>query len=251
MAPELISLEDFNRVQAVLDGVEARFARPTRNPSPFSGLVSCCFCGTGLTFSANTVHGRRYGYYRHPVNSECGDANLIPVDVLAESFEQSFLFALDDVPIREQVWQPGDSREAELQEAVQAFDELTAAAGKLTSQTARARLQGQLSALDERIAALEAAPRIEGGWVWVDVGGTYGDAWRAATDDDDARRELLRRSGITVAVGVRRDGRRSKFNDGAWFVDVQIPPGLMPVDRAERYEAAAAAERVKWGIPED
>jgi DNA invertase Pin-like site-specific DNA recombinase len=247
MAPELITLDEYNRVQAVLDGVESRYSgRGNREVSPLSGLVFCFFCEAGLTFTENTVHGRKYGYYRHPVNSECEITGLLPLDVLQENVEQAFLTVLEDEPVRERVWQPGDSREADLQDAVQAFDDLSATAGTLRSKTARARLQGQLAALDERIAQLEAAPRIEGGMVWVEVGGTYGDAWADA--DTDGRRELLRRSGITVSAAVQREGRRSKFNDGAWFVRVNIPEGLMPAGRQAELDALAAVERRRVGI---
>ena len=249
MAPELITLDEYNRVQKVLDGVEARYAgNGDREVSPLSGLVSCYFCGVGLVFTANTKKGKQYGYYRHPVNTVCEHPNLIPLEVVQEDLERAFLFALGDEPVKEKVWVPGDNREAELQEAVQAFDELTAAAGRLSSQTARTRLQSQLAALDKRISELESAPRREGGWEWVEVGGTYGDAWKSA--DVDARRGLLQRSGITVRAGVIREGRRSKFNDGGWYVNTVIPEGLMSKKSIAKYEKAAREYRRQYGIPD-
>jgi hypothetical protein len=245
LAPELVSLDEYNRIQAVLDRVAEQYGNPKRDPSPLSGLVSCFLCDKGLTYTHTTVEGRVYGYYRHPVNAVC-ESGLIPVEQLQQMLEDAFLGAVGDEPIKEKVWQPGDNREAELREAVQAFDDLSATAGKLTSQTARNRLQSQLSTLDERIAELEASPRREGGYVWVEVGGTYGDAWQAA--DTDGRRELLSRSGITVAAAVKLEGRRSKFNNGAWLFDVRIPEGLIPVEKLVAAEAKAAKERRKAGI---
>lgn len=245
MAPELITADEFNRVQSVLAGVESRYVNRVRDASPLSGLVSCFFCGKGLTFTQNVKGGKRYAYYRHPVNSGCEGAGLVPLERLQTDFEAAFMGVLGGEAIRERVWLPGDDRESELREAVQAFDELTAAAGRMSSQTARTRLQSQLAALDTRIGELESAPRREGGWEWVEVGGTYGDAWAAA--DVDGRRELLGRSGITVAAGVRRDGRGS--NDGGWFVNVLIPVGLLAAEsRLARRLQELLGEQSEAGI---
>ena len=248
MAEGLISLEDYNRVQTALDRTAARYTSRQREASPLSGLLVCYFCGKGLTYTGNTKDGKVYGYYRHPVSSDCEHQGLIPLDTVQATLEDAFLFSIGDDPIKERVWQPGDSREAELQGALQAFDDLTAAAGTLTSQTARARMQVQLASLDKQIAELEAAPRQEGGWRWIDVGGTYRDAWINA--DVDGRRELLRRSGITMAVGIKIEGRRTAFNDGAWYSEIRIPDGLMQPGTVKRYAKAAKAKRIKLGIPD-
>ena len=61
--------------------------------------------------------------------------------------------------VRERVWVPGDDHEAELREAVTAYDELTSAAGRAQSQTAKQRLQRQLDTLDARIADLRVGSR--------------------------------------------------------------------------------------------
>jgi hypothetical protein len=117
---------------------------------------------------------------------------------------------------------PGDSHEAELREAVTAYDELTSAAGRAQSQTTKQRLQRQLDALDARIAELESAPAREARWEWRATGETYGAVWAAA--DADGRRELLSRSGIRLSAAITGlEGKRSASNMGAFQFHLLVP----------------------------
>jgi site-specific DNA recombinase len=117
------------------------------------------------------------------------------------------------------VWVPGDDTQAAIAEAVHAIDDLTAIAGTLTSETARARLRAQLEALDRRLVELESTPAREAGWEWRATGGTYREAWNQA--DLDGRREMLIRSGITFAARVV-GGRGSKARE----FHIRIPDGV-------------------------
>jgi site-specific DNA recombinase len=132
-----------------------------------------------------------------------------PADELEELAEQTFLEQFGNDPVRERVWVPGDSQEAELREAVAALDELAAAAGKMTSATAKQRLQRQLVALDAKIAGLESAPVREARWEYRETGQTYGEVWEGL--DSRGKAEQLVKSGITLVAGIGTNGgRRSR-----------------------------------------
>jgi site-specific DNA recombinase len=231
IAEPLVTGDEWELLQAALDRIqESRSGALRSEASPLSGVVVCYICGAPLHHDRNAFtrngHNYEYKYYRcreRDDDRHQGSA-MIPADMLEELAEESFLRELGDTEVRERVWVRGDTQETELREAVTALDELIAAAGRLTSNTAKQRLQRQISALDARIAELEQLPTREARWEWKATGGTYGDAWRAAGTDPDARRELLQKSGITIAACIRGvDGKRSATNGGDWRIEVRVP----------------------------
>ncbi|ORB21315.1 integrase [Mycolicibacterium moriokaense] len=228
IAEPLVSLDEWVLLQAALDKTKAAH-RPARRAeaSPLSGLVYCLGCGAPLHHEANSVkrpqYGKEYEYRYYRCRDRC--SVMIPAEDLEQLAGEVFLEQLGDTEVRERVWVPGDSREAELREAVTALDELTQAAGRAKSRTAKQRLQRQLDALDERIAELESAPAREARWEWRGTGETYRSVWE--TSDSDARRELLARSGITLAAVIEGiEGKRSARNAGAFRFELRVPDGI-------------------------
>jgi len=218
LAEPLVTLDEWELIQAALDRVQqSRRGILKGEPSPLAGLVVCYECGQTLHHDRTTVHRSEnryvYRYYRCPNK----DSAMIPADDVAQLAEDAFLEKLGDQEVRERVWVPGDSREAEMREALTALDELTQAAGRAKSATMKQRLQRQLDALDTKIVELESAPKREARWEYRPTGGTYGSVWKAS--DTDQRRELLRRSGITIAIS-----RIPKTN--AYKFEIRIPPEL-------------------------
>lgn len=171
-------------------------------PAALIGIVSCWFCNTPLTSSRQikTMAGgdeKVYGYYRCPNNC----TPLIPLESAEEYAEKTLLEAMGDEDMTERVWVPGDSSETELRAAVAAFDELSTAAGRMTSKTASERLQRQLAALDARIAELESAPSREGRYENRSTGQTFKQAWEGA-EGPEARRTMLQRIGMGLRMGI-------------------------------------------------
>ncbi len=254
IAPALVDPDEWELIQARLDAVQEdrkNIHRP--EASPLAGLVTCIECGAKAYHSRESVKrmNKRYDYRYYRCEERCSSS--IPADELESMAEESFLAEVGDVEVRERVWVPGDSREVELREALAAVDELLAAAGRAKSATMKARLQKQLDSLDDRIAVLESAPSNEAHWEWHSTGVTYGEVW--ASSDTAGRRELLRRSGITIAASVKG---RSKSSGGAWKFHINVPEEAIamggPIDaaaiekRIEEREASAAAERKNRGI---
>ncbi|MGD1281327.1 recombinase family protein [Mycobacterium seoulense] len=223
LAEPLVTLDEWELIQAALDQAARKGGRSTE-VSPLSGLVVCLVCGAPLYHERYSIKRPQYGkqydyrYYRCRDRESCPSV-MLPAEELEKLAEETFLRELGTVEVRERVWVPGDSREAELREAITAFDELTKAAGRAVSATAKQRLQTQLDALDTRIAELETAAAKEARWEYRPTGEIYRDVWRLS--DTDERRELLHRSGITF--GARVVGPRgSKARE----FEIHIPPEI-------------------------
>ena len=219
VAEPLVTLDEWDLLQAALDRVqESRRGIRRAEASPLAGVAVCLVCGLTLHHDRTTARGHVYRYYR--CQNRC--TAMLPADTLETLAEEAFLYEVGDLAVRERVWVPGDSREAELREAVNGFDELTKAAGRAVSATAKQRLQKQLDALDALILELESAPACEARCEYRPTGGTYRSVWEASDTDD--RRELLQRSGITVAASISGvDGKRSASNPGSLQFEIRVP----------------------------
>ncbi|MBS1692278.1 MAG: recombinase family protein [Actinobacteria bacterium] len=241
--------DEWELIQAALDraGGARKDARRSE-ASPLSGLAVCLICGGMLHHDRYNVRGHHYRYYRC-VNRETktgtrtGDQAIrcqsvqIPADTLESFMEDAFLGDYGDQPMTERVWVPGNTNEAELRAAVAAFDELSATAEVMTSQTAKDRLQRQLAALDEKMAELESAPSREAHWEHRPTGQTHRQAWESTEGDAEARRDLLMRSGITIAASITGvEGKRSASNPGALAAEIRSPvlaPEAEPIPESE------------------
>jgi hypothetical protein len=184
---------------------------------------------------SSTFSKKTYRYYRCHTNK----CTYIPADVAEEAAERELMSTLGDEDVTERVWVPGSNNEAELRSAVAAVEELSATAGMLSSKAARDRLQRQLTALDTRIAELEAMPAREGRYEDRPTGEKYRRALERTADDPDERRALLKRVGVDIRMGII---------DGRLLVHpVRLGDRLVV---RELDEDAAAAERRKWGVPD-
>jgi site-specific DNA recombinase len=256
LAEPLVTLDEWELIQAALDRTqEARRDARCTEASPLSGLVFCAEirhtpdcpnngpgaftepcdcprCEEPLHHDHNTVKRPNKVYTFRYYRCRSREHTMLPAEELEELAEDEFLDQLGDREVRERVWVPGDTHEAELREAVTALDELTKAAGRAESATAKQRLRKQLDALDARIAELESAPAKEARWEYHAAGGTYRDVWEAS--DTDARRELLHRSGITFAARVI-GGRGSKAREFHIRVPAEVSQrmGLPPLPPPE------------------
>lgn len=216
-ADPLISLDEWNRVQLLLDSNQSRRTGTKPTKGLLTGLIVCYFCEESMYYQPSKVRGKLYRYY------QCASRKhtAVSADDLEGLVGEQFLEAFGDKLIRERVLVPGESHEAELREAVMAFDELSATAGRMVSTTAKQRLQRQLAALDEKIAHLESTPAREAHYEYRETGQTYRQMWEGL--DSHGKAAQLAKSGITLAVGIRVEGRRSKYNGGAFYCNIRVP----------------------------
>ncbi|TLF82329.1 recombinase family protein [Nocardia cyriacigeorgica] len=223
LAEPLVTLDEWELIQSTLDRRrDTNRAKRRVQLSPLAGVAVCLVCGYTLHHTRKVARGIEYRYYR----CENKDTSDIRADFLEDLVGELVVDEIGDVEILERVWVPGDSRETELREAIAAVDDLVRVLGNATSSTVRDRIQRQISALDAKIAELEATPARESRWEYKPTGGIYRDVWESS--DPEGRRELLRRSGITVAVSLTGiDGKRSGDNSGTFEYRVDFPTELM------------------------
>ena len=229
VAEPLVTLDEWDLLQAALDTVQAGYlsARP-KEASPLAGVAVCLDCGVPLHHSRNAVKRDKRRYVYRNYRCQTRRCVAIPAETLETLAEEAFLYEVGDLEVRERVWVPGDTHEADLREAVTALDELTQAAGRARSATGKQRLQKQLDALDARIADLESAPAREARWEYRPTGGTYRSVWEAS--NTQARRALLVSSGIKVAASISGvGGRRSASNPGSLQFEIRVPAELSGV----------------------
>jgi DNA invertase Pin-like site-specific DNA recombinase len=193
--PPLIPQERFDQLQQALR--ETGFVKTnnrTSRASPLLGVAVCEDCGTGLYHRGQTTAGKLYRYYycpeKHGAALAADDLESLVSDLFHEHLGESL--------VQERVFIPGESHQAELDEAVRATDEITLLLGTIASATMRSRLTGQLQALDTKIAELENKPARSAAWEYRQSEKTYAQEWAEA--DAEERRQLLLRSGITVAA---------------------------------------------------
>lgn len=193
--PPLIPQDQFDQLQqALADTGFTKTNNRTSRASPLLGIAVCNECGTTLYHRGQTTRGTLYRYYYCP--GKHGAA--ISAEDLETLVSELFHDQLGESLVQEKVFIPGESHQAELDEAVRAMDEITALLGTISSETMRARLTGQLQALDTKIAELESKPARSAAWEYRQSSQTYAETWAHA--DAEERRQLLLRSGITVAA---------------------------------------------------
>lgn len=165
------------------------------------GIAFCAVCGSRLHRLSALKRGRNYAYYRCASQSTAGGfcgAKNIREDYLNEVVEDHLMQEIGHIEIPEKILIPGEDHSAELEEAQLSLAELSLMAGTAKSDTAKQLLRAQLTALDERIADLEARPSRPDRWIERGTGATYRQQWDSG--DEEKRRKLLLDSGITIRV---------------------------------------------------
>ena len=155
LADLLITVDDWERVQAVLDGNSDARKDARRSPTALlSGWLPAGACGKVLHSESNTSRRNTTGERRTYRYYSCADrcSPMLPADELHQLAEEAFMAEMGNRQVRERIRVQGDDNTDALAEAMRAVDELSAAAGRATSATMRDRLQRQLSALDAKIA---------------------------------------------------------------------------------------------------
>lgn len=261
--PPLIDQDKFDRLQAALDKRSFQVSHRSTNASPLLGVAicgvklhkpdcavvlpnvcDCGVCGKPLHLRQHRRNDLVYRYYQC-VGGPDGhrkthaDANIVKADELEDECERTFLTYYGHENIKEKVHIPAADHQAELDEAVQAAQEISLMLGTATSTTMRKLYQGQLEAIDRRIAELEKLPTSPARWEWREQDQTYAEVWGSA--DADERRQLLIKRKVRAEAVAPKEGRyRSEASVHMYTLDVDL----------DELEARAADERAKWGVPE-
>jgi site-specific DNA recombinase len=202
MAPGIITLEDFQRVQAALD----RAARPRPSgtvPNPLSGVLVCGECGNPL---------RKHGPKNRPQHTHkfrcygegCRRTALYVDDVWAV-LQDTFIAAMGSSPVMRREYRPGEDHRAEIEDLQKRIKDLRDA------RYVRGEFDGEeeawsalMATLQARKKELSALPQRKGEWVYVPESKMYAEIWQGL--DMAGRGMLLKRAGIKVAL-FPSDGR--------------------------------------------
>ncbi len=186
--------DEWDRLQAAIAARRLPSAKKrTQSTSPLYGVIFCYECGSML-YHRKYKGEYKYEYYQCP--KSCG--RMIHAAGINSFLEKFFLSEVGEGNVKERVYIPAESHEAELAVAQKGVEEISAMFGAMTSDTVRRQLTEQLTALDAQIKRLEALPSRESHWDYIETGETYAQAWEAA--DTTGKRELLVKSGITLAA---------------------------------------------------
>lgn len=264
--PPLIDQATFERLQAALDKRSFSISNRSVNASPLLGVAfcgvklhkpdcpvtsphsgpvcDCDVCGKALHIRQHRRNGKVYRYYQCNGGSDGhlkshAEANIIKADELEESCQSTFLGVYGHENVKERVLIPAEDHQAELDEAVRAAQEIAPMLGSATSDTMRKLYQGQLAAIDRRIAELEKLPTSSARWEWREQPQTYAEVWDGA--DADQRRQLL------IKRKVRAESVVPK-GEGRYRSSAQAMVHMFALDLDPEWEARAAEERALHGL---
>jgi hypothetical protein len=209
--PELVDLETYQRLQAILSGnAGAGRVGVRKDASVLSGLVKCGECGATLAYDRKVTKGKEYRYVRP--KRHCPHPVMMRAEFLEQVAETVLLAEYGDKEIEKREWVAGEDTTAALADAVRRANALAERLGATASPTMNRVLQGQLDSITAEIESLEARPMVEGHWEMVGMGVTWAQKWEGAEKDE--RREMLREAGIEFHVTGGPGGAREVFIPG-------------------------------------
>ncbi|MYR05307.1 recombinase family protein [Gordonia sp. SID5947] len=197
--PELLTADEFERLQAHLAERSKPLDPTRRTQSPLLGVVRCDECDANMHHKAQRWT-RADGtdavtrYYVCPENH----GGQVRAAELEQLLETEFLEQHGDREVTERRFIPAESHERDLADAQRALDDLTRMYATARSNAARERYESQLRAVDDRVAELEQMPARAARYETIPTGRTYADEWRDR--DTEQRRRLLLSSGIVLSV---------------------------------------------------
>lgn len=231
--PALISRDKFDRLQAALQARSFKVTNRSAKASPMLGVAFCGLCDRlmHLRQHHNKRRGKTYRYYQCVGGKSSGGGgteaehavNIIKADELEEMVRATFLHTYGHEKVKHRVLIPAEDHRAELDENVRAAQEIAPLLGTATSDTMRKLYQGQLEAIDRRIAELEQLPVSESRWEWQRLPETYAEAWEAASNAEEKRQLLIKRMvRVEVSMPKLENGARV-MNCHLYAMDVENP----------------------------
>ncbi|MEW9555251.1 recombinase family protein [Nonomuraea sp. NPDC050783] len=198
-AEPLISLSEWERLQATLDRNSNKRAGNRRGGSPLLQVAYCAVCARPL-YRNPSSHGDRFSYRcsaKAVSGLSCGNGS-VRAEVLEARVEESILERIGHLERHVKVHVPGEDHSEELEQAQMAVGELSEQLGVMTSKAGRQAVMAQISALDERIAKLEAMPSRPAAIEWQPTGETFGEYWGRL--DTEGRGQFLRSAEVRIEM---------------------------------------------------
>jgi site-specific DNA recombinase len=196
MAPPLISIQQWQELQAALDR-GSRTQPRGKAPHPLAGAVVCGECNSPVRKHgprSRPTHTHKFRCY----GTGCRQTSQY-VEVVWAALEDSFLHHLGDHKVMTRVYVPGEDHTAELEEVKSRITSLREA------RYVRGEFDGDEDEWESLMAALRARrdelarlPQRKGGWDWREGDQTYREMWTSR--DEKGRGDLLKESGIMLKL---------------------------------------------------
>ncbi|MEU9707488.1 recombinase family protein [Streptomyces sp. NPDC047967] len=200
----ILTREEFDRIGAVLDSRSIDNKERKDTDALQLRVIHCDSCGGRMYLSKPTKNGASVHAFYKCNSSARGDVCELPANVRADWADDyttaEFLRVLGPVETTHVVEIPGCDPEPELRATLREFEEHQEQRGRQKSKHAARAWQERADALDNRIAMLEEAEKIEPQRIVTSTGRTFADEW--AEKDTAGRRAML------IEAGVRLDVRR-------------------------------------------
>ncbi|MFJ2132964.1 recombinase family protein [Streptomyces sp. NPDC087845] len=200
----VMTREEFDRIGALLDSRSIDNGERKDTDALLLRVIHCDSCGGRMYLSKPTKNGASVNPFYKCNSHARGDLCELPANIRAswvdEYVEAEFLRVVGPVQATRVVEIPGYDPEPELLSTLAEFVEHQEQHGRQKSKHAAAEWQRRADALDNRIAMLEAAEKVEPQRIVTPTGRTFADEW--AEKDTAGRRAML------VEAGVRLDVRR-------------------------------------------
>ncbi|MEU1018083.1 recombinase family protein [Streptomyces sp. NPDC005900] len=200
----IMTREEFDRIGALLDSRSIDNPERKDTDSLLLRVIHCDSCGGRMYLSKPTKNSASVNSFYKCNSYTRGELCALPASIRAswvdEHVEAEFLRVVGTIQTTHVVETPGYDPEPELRATVAEFEEHQRQEGRQKSKHAARAWQERADALDNRIATLEAAEKVEPRRVVTPTGRTFADEW--AEKDTAGRRAML------VEAGVRLDVRR-------------------------------------------
>lgn len=201
VGPEVFSKEEFDSLQAVLDGRGKD--QPTRNPAgatQFLGVLKCSDCDTNMTAKQYQRNSHWYAYL-YCRKCEGGGLGAPNPKVVYDRLTEEVLAVLGDFPVQTREYAKGEEVRkvvADLEERIAHYMEGVAPGGRYTkTRFTLEQAEGTMDGLIAELAAIDPETT-EDRWVYLAGGKTYREHWEEGGIDAIAA-DLIR-AGITCLV---------------------------------------------------
>ncbi|MFQ6849871.1 recombinase family protein [Streptomyces sp. 35M1] len=230
----VMSREEFDRIGALLDSRSIDNKDRKDTDALLLRVIHCDSCGGRMYMSKPTKNGASVHAFYKCNSSARGDACALPANVRADWADDyttaEFLRLVGSVGTTHVVEIPGYDPEPELRATVAEFEEHQRQEGRQKSKHAARAWQERADALDNRIATLEAAEKVEPQRIVTNTGRTFADEW--AEKDTAGRRAMLTEAGARLDVrrGVRGGWRKLDVRRVTFTMSGELDPAAEALD---------------------
>lgn len=230
----IMTRTEFDRIGALLDSRSIENGERKDTDALLLRVIHCDSCGGRMYLSKPTKNGASVNPFYKCNSHARGDLCALPANIRAswvdEYVEAEFLRVLGPVQTTHVVEIPGYDPESELLATLAEFAEHQEQKGRQKSKHAAAEWQRRADALDNRIAMLEEAEKVEPQRIVTNTGRTFADEW--AEKDTAGRRAMLVEAGVRLDVrrGIRGGWRKLDVRRVDFTMSGELDPAVEALD---------------------